>query len=161
MLTFHDTGKKFEMKGDLLKMITNKNYNLDLAGLSDKKLKNDFAKQMNFDVKGLGGISTRDGTLIKLLKSPGLMVFASGVSKTIFSSSDLDELWDVIRILMQEKQGAINSELINEEFIAIVDKLLQYQCISKKQHKQLLNNGNLLHKQIWMYVYMFFYYVNV
>ena len=38
LLTFHDTGKEFELAGDLLKMITNKNYNVDLASLSDKKI---------------------------------------------------------------------------------------------------------------------------
>ena len=31
LLTFRDTGKVFELKGDLLEMITNKNYNVDLA----------------------------------------------------------------------------------------------------------------------------------
>ena len=31
LLTFRDTGKEFELKGDLLKMITNKNYNVNLA----------------------------------------------------------------------------------------------------------------------------------
>ena len=58
LLTFRDTVKKFELKGDLFKMITNKNYNVDLASLSDKKLMYDFAKEMNFDVKGLGRKST-------------------------------------------------------------------------------------------------------
>ena len=38
LLTFRDTGKIFEMKADLLKVITNKNYNVDLASLSDNKL---------------------------------------------------------------------------------------------------------------------------
>ena len=38
LLTFRDTNKQFELKGDLLKMITNKNYNVDLASLADKKL---------------------------------------------------------------------------------------------------------------------------
>ena len=38
ILTFRDTVKEFELTGDLLKMITNKNYNVDLANLSDKKL---------------------------------------------------------------------------------------------------------------------------
>ena len=33
-LTFRDTGKVFDLKEDLLKMITNKNYNVDLAGLA-------------------------------------------------------------------------------------------------------------------------------
>ena len=38
LLTFRDTGKEFELTGDLLKMITNKNYKVDLASLSDKKI---------------------------------------------------------------------------------------------------------------------------
>ena len=84
LLTFRDSNKQFELKGDLLKMITNKNYNVDLASLSDKKFLYDFAKEMKFDLKAQGNKSTRDLTLIKLLKSPGLMVSASGVSKTIF-----------------------------------------------------------------------------
>ena len=50
-LFFRDTNKVFELKGDLLKMITNKNYNVGLASLSDKKLMYDFAKEMNFDTK--------------------------------------------------------------------------------------------------------------
>ena len=144
MLTFHDTGKEFELKGELLKMITNKNYNVNLASLQDKKLMYGFAKEMNFDTKALGNKSTRDRTLIKLLNSPGLMVSASGVSETIFLSSDPNELCDRIKSLLQEKQAGNNSVLINEEIIAIVDKLLEYKCISKKQHKIILIKCNLL-----------------
>ena len=125
MLTFRDTGKEFEIKGDLLKMITNKNYSVDLASLSDKKIMYDFAKEMNFDLKAQGNESTRDRTLINLLKSPGLMVSASGVSKTKFLSCDLDELCDRLRLLLQEKQAGNNSDIINEEVVAIVDKLLE------------------------------------
>ena len=65
LLTFRDTNKVFELKGDLLKMITNKNYNVDLASLADKKLMYKFAKKMNFDLKAQGNKSTRDRTLIK------------------------------------------------------------------------------------------------
>ena len=79
MITFRDTGKEFELKGDLLKLITNKNYNVDLASLSDKKLMYNSAKEMHFDVKKIGNKSTRDRSLIELLKSPGLMFSASGV----------------------------------------------------------------------------------
>ena len=146
ILTFRDAGKEFELTGDLLKMITNKNYNVDLASLQDKKLKYDFAKEMNFDLKAVGNKSTRDRTLIKLLKSPGLIVSASGVSKTIFSSSDPDELCNRMKLLLQEKHAGNNSDIINDETVAIVDKLLEYKCISKKQHKQILIKCNLLHK---------------
>ena len=144
LLTFRDTGKEFELKGDLLKMVTNKNFNVDLASLADKKLMYDFAKEMHFDTKAQGNKSTRDRTLIKLLKSPGLMVSASGVSKTIFLSSDPNELCDRLRLLLQEKHAGNNSDIINDEIVAIVDKLLEYKCISKKQHKQILIKCNLL-----------------
>ena len=66
LLTFRDTNKQFELKRDLLKMITNKNYNIVLSSLADKKLMNDFAKEMNFDIKAQCNKSTRDRTLIKL-----------------------------------------------------------------------------------------------
>ena len=88
LLTFRDTGQGFELKRDLLKLITNKNYNVDHASLSDKKVMYDFAKEMHFDVRAPGNKSSPDRTLIKLLKLSGLMVSASGVSKTKFLSSD-------------------------------------------------------------------------
>ena len=47
MLTFRDTNKQFELKADLLEMITNSKYNVDLASLTDKKLMYNFAKEMH------------------------------------------------------------------------------------------------------------------
>ena len=144
MLTFRDTNKQFELKGDLLEMITNSKFNVALASLSDKKLMYDFAKEMHFDPKAPGNKSIRDRKLIKLLNSPDLKVSASGVSKTIFLSSDPDELCERLKLLLQEKHAGNNSDIINEEIVAIVDKLLEYKCISKKQHKQILIKCNLL-----------------
>ena len=146
MLTFRDTNKQFELKGDLLEMITNSKFNVDLASLSDKKLMYDFAKEMHFDPKASGNKSTRDRKLIKLLNSPGLMVSASGLSKTIFLSSDPNQLCDRLKLLLQEKHAGNNSDIINDEIVAIVDKLLEDKCISKKQHKQILTKCNLLQK---------------
>ena len=142
MLTFRDTGKEFELKGELLKMTTNKNYNVNLASLQDKKLVYDLAKAMNFDTKALGNKSARDRTLIKLLNSPAIM--ASGIT-TIFLSENADELCDRLRLFLQEKQAGNNSDIIDQEIIAIVDKLLEYKCISKKEHKQILLKCNLLY----------------
>ena len=146
MLTFRDTNKQFELTGDLLEMVTNKDYNVDHASLADKKLMFDFAKEMHFYMKAVGKKPTRDKTLIKLLKSPGLIVSASGVSKTIFLSSDPDELCNRLKLLLQEKHAGNNSDLINQEIVAIVDNLLEYKCITKKQHKQILIKCNLLNK---------------
>ena len=146
MLTFRDTNKQFELKGDLLEMITNSKFNVDLASLADKKLMYDFAKGMHFDARAQGNKTMRVRKLIKLLKSPAIM--ASGVSKPIFLSSDSDELCDRTKLLLREKHGGNNSDLINDEIVAIVDKLLEYKCISKKQHKQILIKCNLLDKYV-------------
>ena len=127
-------------------MITNSKFNVDLASLSDKKLMYDFAKEMHFDLNAPGNKSTRDRKLIKLLNSPGLMISASGVSKTIFLSSDPNELCDKLKLLLQQKQAGNNSVIIDQEIVAIVDKLLEYKCITKKQHKQILLKCNLLLK---------------
>ena len=127
-------------------MITNSKFNVDLASLSDKKLMYDFAKEMKFDLKTQGNKSTMDRTLIKLLKSPGLMVSASGVSRIIFLSSDPNELCDRLKLMLQEKQAGNHSDIINDENVVINDKLLEYKSITKKQHKQILIKCKLLQK---------------
>ena len=141
LLTFRDTGKVFELKGDLLKMKTDKNYNVDLTSSADKKIMYDFAKERHFDVRGVDNKSTRDRTLINLLKSPAII--ASGVS-TIFLTSDPDELCNRLKILLQEKHAGNTSDINNDELVAIVDKLLEYKCMSKKQQKQILIKCNII-----------------
>ena len=66
LLTFRDTRKEFALKGDLLEMITNKNYNVDLASLADEKIMYDFAKEMNFDLKA----KSKKSTIERLENSP-------------------------------------------------------------------------------------------
>ena len=99
---------------------------------------------MNFNNKEKGRKSDRDRALIKLLKSPAIM--ASGISNIIFLSSDPDELCNRLRLILQEKQAGNKSDIINKEIVSIVDKLLEYKCITKKQHKQTLFKCNLLQK---------------
>ena len=67
MLTFRDTGKVLDLKGELLKMITKNKNNVDLASLSDKKLMYDFAKEIYVDVKAMGNKSIRDRSVKKYL----------------------------------------------------------------------------------------------
>ena len=74
----------------------------------------DFSKEMIFDVKATGNESTRIRTPIKLFNTPVLTVSASGISKTIFLSSDPKEICDGLRLLLQMKEGRNNYELINE-----------------------------------------------
>ena len=142
MITFRDSNKSYRLEGDLLKVITNHKFNADYSSPQDKKLIYEFAKEMNYDTKSTGRPSTRHTSIIKILESPAIM--ASGISKTIILSSDPNELCDRLRLLLQEKHAGNNSDIINDEIVSIVDKLLEYKCISKKQHKQILIKCNLL-----------------
>ena len=142
MITFRDSNKSFRLEGDLLKVITNYKFNVDHSNPQDKKLIYQFAKEMNYDVKSTGRPSTRHNSMLRLLDQPAIM--ASGFSKTIILSSDPNELCDRLKLLLQEKHAGNNSNLIDEEIVAIIDKLLDYKCISKKQHKQILIKCNLL-----------------
>ena len=99
-------------------------------------------------MKYQGNKSFCNRTLVKLLKSPGLVVSASGFSKTIFLTSDPDEICRRLKLLRQEKRARNNFDIFNQEIIAIVDKLLKDKCISKKQHNQLLIKCNLLHEEV-------------
>ena len=97
---------------------------------------------MKIDIKQKRRKSNRDKSMIKLLKSPAIIAW--GVSKTILLSSDPIELSDRLKLLLQQKQAGNISKIINGEIVAIVDKLLEYNCISKKQHKQILIKCNFL-----------------
>ena len=144
MTTFRDSNKIFRVEGDLLKVITNYKFNVDHSSRQDKKLIYEFAKEMNYDINSTGRPSVRHNSMIKLLEQPAIM--ASGFSKTIILSSDPNELCDRLILLLQEKHAGDNSDIINDEIVAIVNKLLEYKCISKKQHKQILIKCNLLNK---------------
>ena len=97
---------------------------------------------MNFNIRQKGRKSDRDKSIIKLHKSPAII--ASGTS-TLFLPSNPDKLCERWKELLQEKQAGNISDIINGEIFAIVDKLLEYKCISKKQHKQSLIRWSLLH----------------
>ena len=142
MIVFRDSNKSFRLEGDLLKVITNHKFNVDHSSSQDKKLIYQFAKEMNYDIKSTGRPSTRHNSMVRLLDQPAIM--ASGISKTIILSSDPNELCDRLKLLLQEKHAGNNSDIINDEIVAIVDKLLEYKCISKKQHKQIFIKCNIV-----------------
>ena len=144
MITFRDNIKSFKLDGDLLETVTIYNFNVSHSNPKNQKPIYEFGKEINFNIKQKGRKSDKDKSMIKLLKSPAIM--ASGISNIIILSSDSDELWDRLELLLQEKQAGNNSDIIREEINAILDKLLECKCISKKQHKQILNKCNLLHE---------------
>ena len=80
MLIFRNTDKKFELQGDLLKMISNKNYNVDLAKLLDKKIVLDFAREIYSDERAPEKNSMKERSHIWLVKPPANMVFGTSTT---------------------------------------------------------------------------------
>ena len=142
MMTFRNTKKVFKIEGDLYKVMTDYKFNVDHSNKQNRQIIYEFGKEMKYKLKNKGRPSIRHNSVVRLLEHPPIM--ASGFSKTIFLSSDPNELCDRLNLLLQEKHGGNNCNLIDEEIVAIVDKLLEYKCISKKQHKQILIKCNLL-----------------
>ena len=64
----------------------------------------------------------------------------------IFLPSDPDELVDQLKLLYFEKVGGNDSFLINERIIAIIDKLLEYECISPSQHQNMQSYARATHE---------------
>ena len=92
---------------------------------------------MYIDERALGTKSTRDKYRIRLLKSSAIMV--SGIS-TKFLPENPNELCDMLKLLLQEKEAGNNSDIFIEGSFAIAKDLLEHKIISTKQHKFLLQN---------------------
>ena len=142
-LTSRDSNKSFKLEGELLKLKTKYKFNTDHSNPQERKLIGEVSREMKYDIRSTGTPNIRHNSFIKILNSPAIM--ASGIS-TVFSSSDLDDFCERLKLLLQEKQAGNNSNTINDEIVAVVDKLLKYKCMSKKEHEQILIKCNLLHK---------------
>ena len=90
----------------------------------NQKLTYEFGKEVKVDIRQKGRKRNTDKSMKKLLKSPAIM--ASVVSKTTFLSSDPDEICDRKKLLLQEQQAGNNFDRINQEFVAIIEKLVEY-----------------------------------
>ena len=81
---------------------------------------------MHFDERRPGNKSTRERSLIRLLKSSSIKVFASGISCSIFLTSDPNELCNRFKLILKKKAGN-QSKIIAEENVAIADNSLEYK----------------------------------
>ena len=142
-LNFRDSNRSFKLDEDFLETMTNYDFNVSHSNPQNRKLIYELAKGMNFNIKQKGRKIDKNKSMIKLLKSPAIM--ASGVT-TIFLPEKHDDLCNTLNLLLQEIQAGNISDVINEEIVAIVDNLLEHKCISKKQHKQILNKCILKHE---------------
>ena len=134
-LTFRDSNNFFNIDGDLLKTITNYDFKVIHSKPQEQKLIYEFGKEIKFDKKHIGRKSNKDTSLKTLPKPPAII--ASGISTTFLPESP-NELCDVLKFSIREKQAGNNSDLKIEENFAIVDKLLEYKSIFTKQSKILL-----------------------
>ena len=66
MLTFTDTIKSFILLGDILKTMTNYDFNVDNSDPRDRKVNFEFGKEMKFTTKQKGRKSPRGESVIKL-----------------------------------------------------------------------------------------------
>ena len=58
----------------------------------------------------------------------------------IFLSKDPNELVDRLYLLYQEKIAGNDSKNINEEMVAIYDKLYEYSIISNEDHSRMVES---------------------
>ena len=61
----------------------------------------------------------------------------SGFNQYIFLPSDPDELVDQLELIVLEKVGGNDNPMLCEQIIAIVDKLLEYECITTNEHQNI------------------------
>ena len=58
----------------------------------------------------------------------------------VFLTSDPDELVDQLKLLYFEKLGGNDNPQLKKQIIAIVDKLLEYECITTNQHQNMISS---------------------
>ena len=76
----------------------------------------------------------------KLSRSNSQSYAGSHTNQYVFLPSDPDELVDQLKLLYFEKLGGNDNPQLNEQIIALVDKLLGYECITTNQHKNLISS---------------------
>ena len=57
----------------------------------------------------------------------------SGINKYVFLPSDPDEVVDQLKLIYYENEGGSDNSQLKEQII--VDKLLEYECITRNQHQ--------------------------
>ena len=154
-MTFENVNSYDLSNPDLQYFITNTQF--------DKPINNwspiyNFLNDMKYDLNYGDKKSIRYQFIKELYSRYQLQVFTQGQSQSytqgftgsglngeisqqyIFLPSDPDELVDQLKLLYFEKVGGNDSFLINEQIIAIIDKLLEYECISPSQHQNIRSN---------------------
>ena len=96
------------------------------------ELSTEFPNQVG---SGLNGESAR-----KLSRSNLQSYAGSHTNQYVFLPSDPDELVDQLKLLYFEKLGGNDNPQLNEQIVAIADKLLEYECITTNQHRNMISS---------------------
>ena len=123
--------KGFTLRSHVLKIIIEQKFNKTHS--PEAKLIVDIMDEMQFDIHSRGK-KLIDGNLMKNYFSKRA-ILASGL-KTIFLSKNPNELYDKLKILLEENPAGKISDQISQENVAIIDKLLKYKCITSTQKKK-------------------------
>ena len=131
-LQYFITNTKFDReinnKNILYSFLNNMKYNINYG--DEKSIRYYFIKELHNQYNQLGS---------------GLRSYARKLSRNhtnqyVFLPSDPDELVDQLKLLYFEKLGGNDNPQINEQIIAIIYKLLEYECITPSQHQNLQSN---------------------
>ena len=132
-MTF-ENGNSYNLNDpDLQNFITNTKFNREI---NNKNISYSFLNDMNYNIN-YGDKKSIRHYFIKDLYS-GYQQLGSELGSCarsyayqyIFLPSDPDELVDRLKLLHFEKVGGNDNFLLNEQIVAIVDKLLEYECIT-------------------------------
>ena len=103
--------------------------------IADDELIYKFYKDVKYDLSLAGDKRSNRYNYIKKLETKSIR--ATDV-EVIFLSSNPNVLVDRLHLLYQEKLSGNDSNIINDEMIAIYDKLYEYSIITKSDHIKML-----------------------
>ena len=142
-LRFSDSGVVFTLKGDILSMITD--YDFNETDSPDAKEIIKFLDKLHFDIHAKSNNSGNENLLKNFYNK--ITLLASGLHELIFLSETPNELCEGLRLIIQEKQTANDAK-------KFISKLLLY-LIRYWNTNALL----LLNTKIYLENLIFFYYI--
>ena len=116
-----------------METLINYDFNVDHCNPHDRKRIYELAKEMKFNIEQKVQKSPRNESVMRLLESPAII--SSGLQTKCLPENP-EELFERLKLLLQAKKAGNNSDKIKEETVMILDKLMKYKWISKKQHEQ-------------------------
>ena len=139
-LLFRDTGVVFTLKGGIFSIILDHDFNE--TDSPDSKQIIIFLDEMHFDIHAKSK-SFRDKNLKKNFYNKRVLL-GSDLQKGIFLSVNPDEICNRLRLIIQEKRAGNDANRFDSGVIPIVDKLLDYKCITRTQHKKHIKDYKII-----------------